>query len=727
MRIHHYGHLAWSRALLIVLACAAPAIGADTTASWNGEFLENWSDTTQWTPAEIPNNGAVTYNVSLTHGNVLQDVEGGVTINNLTLTDAFLSGSEPLTIVGEELAPEVVSTWTAALQNSEIRNTGGVTVGAGATLEVQGSGPKNLGSPSGGGVTTLAVDGAVRVFGSGSINATGGGAVIETSATGVFDLKSDADFGSVGPSGVINNAGVFSKTAGTGLTRLNSSWTVSNTGVVRVAAGALEARGVVNNDGEFIVEPTATLAEIAGGTSSGSFAVGAGATLEVSAPTFAPQVFSGAAFTGDGELSITGSADFELDATVADTLAVSFSGSRLRTLSPLSLGSVDWSAGSLMGSGGLTIAPGGSATISGSQDKTITTGASLVVAGSVAVTGSGDINTNAIGDGATITVPSGGLFDLQANARFSDTLAGSNPNNVSGEVHNSGVFRKSAGGGAAWLQDMWSFVNDGSVEVEDGQLRFDGTFVNNGVVELSGGGVVLNGDASGPGDFTGSGLATFNGSFGTGESLATVGFGGDVQFGDQATLHIGVAGSDDFDALSIAGSLSLDGDFVASLLAPGDTEEPFTPIGQEDFTILIAEDGVTGAFDSVALPDSAEGYEWVLDIGANSVVLSHVLIPVLVGDYNENGVVDAADFTVWRDHRDTAFDLANRAPGLSGAVSQDDYDAWVAHFGKTLDAISPATNVPEPTALLLVTIASGAFGCRRRAETDKNSTPEIGL
>src|SRR5262249_54914134 len=57
----------------------------------------------------------------------------------------------------------------------------------------------------------------------------------------------------------------------------------------------------------------------------------------------------------------------------------------------------------------------------------------------------------------------------------------------------------------------------------------------------------------------------------------------------------------------------------------------------------------------------------------------------LPGDYNFDGVVDAADYTVWADTKGSTTDL--RADGTaSGVVDQADYDFWKAHFGMTSGA-----------------------------------------
>ncbi len=81
----------------------------------------------------------------------------------------------------------------------------------------------------------------------------------------------------------------------------------------------------------------------------------------------------------------------------------------------------------------------------------------------------------------------------------------------------------------------------------------------------------------------------------------------------------------------------------------------------------------------------------------------------LAGDYNHNGVVDAADYVAWRN--DPA---SNGGPG--------GYNTWRANFGATagsgasLPAVgSQSAAVPEPTSLILLmlTLASACL-CRSR-------------
>lgn len=89
----------------------------------------------------------------------------------------------------------------------------------------------------------------------------------------------------------------------------------------------------------------------------------------------------------------------------------------------------------------------------------------------------------------------------------------------------------------------------------------------------------------------------------------------------------------------------------------------------------------------------------------DDVTFATVAPTVLVGDYNDNGVVDAADYTIYRDNDGTAFSLTNRDPAVTGDVGPADYTAWANNFGATSNAVA----TPEPGTIgmtLLAAIAS---------------------
>ncbi len=77
-----------------------------------------------------------------------------------------------------------------------------------------------------------------------------------------------------------------------------------------------------------------------------------------------------------------------------------------------------------------------------------------------------------------------------------------------------------------------------------------------------------------------------------------------------------------------------------------------------------------------------------------------VLAPaVLAGDYNNNGVVDAADYVLWRN----GGPLQNDPIGPPIGPAQ--YDQWKANFGKPVSGVGSSNGlgqVPEPTTIAMV-------------------------
>jgi hypothetical protein len=70
----------------------------------------------------------------------------------------------------------------------------------------------------------------------------------------------------------------------------------------------------------------------------------------------------------------------------------------------------------------------------------------------------------------------------------------------------------------------------------------------------------------------------------------------------------------------------------------------------------------------------------------------------LVGDYNSDNRVDAADYVVWRDNQNTMAVLPNDPVG--GAIGPNQYNNWRANFGASTAASGAGLGaaVPEPTA-----------------------------
>jgi hypothetical protein len=77
-----------------------------------------------------------------------------------------------------------------------------------------------------------------------------------------------------------------------------------------------------------------------------------------------------------------------------------------------------------------------------------------------------------------------------------------------------------------------------------------------------------------------------------------------------------------------------------------------------------------------------------------SIPADSIFTPMIAGDFNADGVVDAADYVAWRDQLNTTYTPA-------------DYDVWRASFGRATEtgADAIATAAPEPTSILLAVIA----------------------
>jgi probable HAF family extracellular repeat protein len=85
----------------------------------------------------------------------------------------------------------------------------------------------------------------------------------------------------------------------------------------------------------------------------------------------------------------------------------------------------------------------------------------------------------------------------------------------------------------------------------------------------------------------------------------------------------------------------------------------------------------------------------------------------LPGDYNANGIVDAADYVVWRN-------------GLGTTYTQNDYNVWRAHFGQLSGSGSSSAGTspfqsaaPEPASIPLLATALFGIVLRRRATTHR--------
>jgi hypothetical protein len=130
--------------------------------------------------------------------------------------------------------------------------------------------------------------------------------------------------------------------------------------------------------------------------------------------------------------------------------------------------------------------------------------------------------------------------------------------------------------------------------------------------------------------------------------------------------------------------------------------------------IDVQPDLLFGAFGNVMfLGDTTATVNY--DVANGVVFLNNFMStepPGIVGDYNDNGTVDAADYVLWRKHNGTTTVLPNDS--TPGIVSPADYDDWRANFGRMSGGGSLAQAVPEPEGITAVVmlLASGGVCLR---------------
>jgi hypothetical protein len=175
-------------------------------------------------------------------------------------------------------------------------------------------------------------------------------------------------------------------------------------------------------------------------------------------------------------------------------------------------------------------------------------------------------------------------------------------------------------------------------------------------------------------------------------------------------MDIGGAALGQFDRLVASGIAQVGGEL--RVMTGG-----FGPTLGTTVQLISAAGGVLGTFADVVdgTGNLPAGTHWEAIYNATSVQV--VLDLVLPGDFNNDGSVDAADYTVYRDNLGAAVTL----PGdpTPGNVTADDYAIWSSNYGATAPAPSMAfamaAAVPEPTTgALVVLAAAGLAGARRR-------------
>jgi hypothetical protein len=134
--------------------------------------------------------------------------------------------------------------------------------------------------------------------------------------------------------------------------------------------------------------------------------------------------------------------------------------------------------------------------------------------------------------------------------------------------------------------------------------------------------------------------------------------------------------------------------------------------------------GVAESISNLMLPSAGKYFARVT--GADDTIqlyeLALTAFAMLVGDYNHDGVVDAADYAVWRSMLGQSVAVGMGADGNSdGVITAADFNVWRSHFGQTSaggsgSLVAQGSAVPEPGfgALTTLLLSASLFVRRHR-------------
>lgn len=304
----------------------------------------------------------------------------------------------------------------------------------------------------------------------------------------------------------------------------------------------------------------------------------------------------------------------------------------------------------------------------------------------VTVNNGGTLDMNNIGDtiaglasaaGSTTGVVAQGTADLTL-----DSASGSNT--YEGTITGTGTLTKTGGS----TQILTGNNTLGPVTLGDGLLILNG-------INTTGPVTVHGGTLGGTGSVSSAVTVNSDAHFAPGASIGSFGVEAlTLNGGSILDVELGAPGVGDL--IAVSGLLTLSGGSVNLTDAGGMSAGTYTLIDYGSFS---------GDVSSLGIPTGPGGFVYNL-IDTGSAINLAVALPGVAGDFNEDDVVDAADYVVWRRAADMGLDDLPNDNDLAGNVGSAEYDLWRANFGAVAPGGGSGTSgaVPEPAtaALLLI-------------------------
>jgi fibronectin-binding autotransporter adhesin len=620
-------------------------------------------------------------------GGILQltgpnSLSGGITVNASTLVADYATlGSGPLTIDG--------GVFTIA--NAAAGITNNITLGNnGAAVDTQGNVPTFFGIVSGNGSLhkvgtgdlylagnnsftgeTRVISGALRIQNANALSAS----VLNLVAGDMGDVFFHPLISSATLGGLSGSRNLLLQTTDGAPLAL----TVGTAGSDRTYSGALSGSGSLTIQGGGAMRLTGPNSFSGGITLNSSTLFADYSTLSTG-----PLTING------GWFAITSSAS-----GITNKITLGSNGAAIDTQ-----GRTPTFFGSVTGSGHLDKVSGGTLYLAGNNNFT---GDTRVIAGALmlqnvnalasstlnlAAGDAGDVLFHPLVSSATLGGLSGSrnlLLQTTDGAPLALSVGSNNSSQLySGILSGSGSLTKI---GAGLLSITGANTYTGSTIIGGGTLiaaNSSGSATGSGGVTVSAGGKL-----GGSGSISGTVTVNASGHLAPGNSVESLDVGALVlNTGSILDFELGAPGApgvnSDLINVTAAGGLVLNGGSFALTDAGG--------LAVGTYRLIDYAGTLGGAVANLGTLTGPLGFTYALinNVGNTSIDLT-VTAAGLAGDYNHNGVVDAADYVAWR-------------KGLGTTYSQADYDVWRAHFGQTSGSgsavgIGSPAIVPEPVGI----------------------------
>ncbi|MCP4277845.1 MAG: hypothetical protein GY779_15980, partial [Gammaproteobacteria bacterium] len=481
---------------------------------WINPAGGSWHTASNWSSNVVP---------TIVDDVVIPDF-GGITVTYSTGTTSInsLSTSDNVSITGGTLNLAAASTIgtgaTLALSGGTINGSGDLTV--------DGTLNWTLGTMTGTGTTTIQIGANLAISGSSSKDLAGTRRLINDSATSTMDMPNnttgnvrmfdaavfdnqgslvvtttDSDsivFQGISGTPSFDNSGTFTRSAGNGEATFSVAF--NNTGTVDVQTGILRLAGGGSSSGslsgaglqidtvaytldagvsfqDIVFSNFATVNINSSYTATVSTLVGIGATVNFNNGSTIADIGGSLTLTGIPQPLVNFSSGSPTPATIT-TDVITLSGGVITGSDNLSIlagaGNVfTWTLGTMSGTGTTTIPIGANLAISGNSSKDLA-GARRLINNST--TSTMDMPNNTTGN---VRMFDTAVFDNQGSLVVTTTDSDSIVflgMSGSPSFDNSGTFTRSAGNGEATFSV--SFNNTGTVDAQEGTLKFDGAFRN---------------------------------------------------------------------------------------------------------------------------------------------------------------------------------------------------------------------------------------------------------